>query len=63
MDPVDTGFQHVDGEDRWMVVGHTAELRVIVVIFTMRGSRTRPVTAWDAPRIARFEYLKTKGWR
>ena len=45
-DPLDLGANVVDGEDRYTGVGHTNLLRVLVVVWTMRDSASRPITAF-----------------
>jgi len=35
-DAVDIDFDVVDGEERWTSIGHTGQLRVLVVVWTMR---------------------------
>lgn len=55
------GHDRVDSEDRWTAVGATNSLRVLVVVFTMRGEKIRPVTAWNADRRAKKEYFRAKG--
>jgi uncharacterized DUF497 family protein len=36
------------GEDRGYALGATNKLRVLFLVYTDRGNRVRPVTAWDA---------------
>jgi uncharacterized protein len=38
-DPMDLGAEVVDGEERYISVGHTNRLRVLVLAWTMRGER------------------------
>lgn len=59
-DAFDVGFELVSGEERWTSIGHTAGLRVLVVVWTMRGERVRPVTAFAAGKRATAEYLSRK---
>jgi uncharacterized DUF497 family protein len=47
-DPMDLGAEVVEGEDRYSGVGHTNRLRVPILVWTMRGDATRPITAFDA---------------
>ena len=47
-DPIILHYDDVGGEDRWMALGATASLGVLV--FTMREARVRPVTAYKASR-------------
>jgi uncharacterized protein len=60
-DPADVGYDMISGEDRWTVVGHTDQMRILIVVFTMRGKLFRPVTARNASRRRRVEYLRSKG--
>jgi uncharacterized DUF497 family protein len=51
----------VDDEDRWTAVGTTNAIRVLVVVFTMRGESIRPITGWVADRYTTKEYFMEKG--
>jgi uncharacterized DUF497 family protein len=59
-DPTDLGYDVVKGEPRWTVVGHTNLIRVLVVMWTVRGEKVRIVTAWQAPRKLLSNYLRSK---
>lgn len=60
-DPMDLGAEIVDGEERYIGVGHTDQLRILVLAWTMRGVTMRPITAFDASdRLAR-RYLTERG--
>ena len=59
---MDVGYEMVDGEDRWTSVGHTNELRILIVVWTMRGESIRVVTAFDAGKNIKAEYWREKGW-
>jgi uncharacterized protein len=60
-DPADGGVQDHDGEMRYVEVGVTDSMRVLVVITTTRGDLTRVVTAYPGtPKIRDF-YLREKG--
>jgi uncharacterized DUF497 family protein len=48
-DPVDGGQQMQDGEERFLQIGVTDTLRVLVVVTTWRGDLVRVVTAYPAP--------------
>ena len=39
-DPLDLAAEVADGEERYTGVGHTDRLRVLVVVWTMRGEAT-----------------------
>lgn len=59
-DAADVGFEVVNGEERWTSIGHTAALRVLVVVWAMRGDRVRTVTAFEAGKRAASEYFSRK---
>ena len=40
----------VDGEDRWRALGRTNGLRVLVIAFTVRDHKFRPITGWKATK-------------
>lgn len=48
------------GEDRWYALGATEKLRVLFMVYTYRGERIRPVTAWDASGNLRELYFRMK---
>ena len=58
---LDINFEVVNGEERWTSIGHTAVMRVLVVVWTMRGERVRTVTAFEAGKRAVTEYFRQKG--
>jgi uncharacterized DUF497 family protein len=60
-DPADIGFEAVEGEARWTAVGHTGVLRVLVVVWTMRGQDVRPITAFEAGKQLRDAYVAARG--
>ena len=50
--------QQILDEERSKIIGMTASGRILIVVFTYRGSLVRPVTAYDAvPRDVEI-YLK-----
>ena len=59
---VDLGYEFVNGEDRWTSIGHTSALRILVVVWTLRGELVRPVTAFEAGRKLAEEYRRQRGW-
>ena len=61
--PLDGGVQDHDGEDRFVEVGMTDAMRLLVVITTPRGALTRVVTAFPAPPGARRFYRAGKGMK
>jgi len=56
--PVDIANEVVGSEERTTVLGHTRNLRVIYVVFTMRGEQYRRVTAFPAKRSIQAKYWK-----
>jgi Uncharacterized protein conserved in bacteria len=60
-DPADIGFETVEGEGRWTVIGHTDTPRFLVVVWTMRGENVRPITAFEAGRRLRDAYIAARG--
>jgi len=60
-EPILIDHQAADREDRWSVVGATKALRVLVLVFTVRDQRFRPITGWNADRRTREEYFKNRG--
>ena len=56
-------FDHrvVDGEVRWSAVGVTASLRVLVLVYALRGARIRPITGWDADKRTKQLYFSSRG--
>ncbi len=61
-DPVDLGVEFINGEDRLLSIGTTNRGRILVVATTMRRSRVRVVTAFDAPKQLKLLYLKKRGY-
>jgi uncharacterized DUF497 family protein len=58
---MELGAEVVDGEERYTGVGHTNRLRVLVLVWTMRGDATRPVTAFDASERLAQRYVAERG--
>jgi uncharacterized DUF497 family protein len=61
-DPMDVGGEVMDGEERYTSVGHTNTLRVLVVVWAMRGDALRPITAFDASERLKKRYLAERGF-
>jgi uncharacterized DUF497 family protein len=59
-DPADVGYDVVEGEPRWTVVGHTKSIRVLVVVWTFRNGKLRVVTAREAAKRLREDYFRVK---
>ncbi len=60
-DAFDLEYRVVDGEQRWTSLGHSDVLRVLVVVWTLRGSAVRVVTARPASRKLQRAYLRQRG--
>ena len=60
-DEMDIDYDVVGGEECWTVVGETDQMRVLVVVFTMREELVRTVTAFEASAGVRTEYFTAKG--
>jgi uncharacterized DUF497 family protein len=59
---LDLNYGYVNNEERWTSLGHTNGLRILLVVWTLRGEAIRPITAFNAGRSLTQEYLKEKGW-
>ena len=59
-DPILFDYENVDGEDRWIGLGSTDDLRVLVVAFRIREGRIRAVTAFLASNKRVQEFWKQK---
>jgi uncharacterized DUF497 family protein len=55
-------YEEVEGEPRWTWIGHTGQFRVLVVVWTLRDERIRPITAFEVSKQRRTEYLRMKGF-
>ncbi len=61
-DPIDLAAEVVDDEERYSSVGHTNQLRVLVVAWTMRGDAIRAITAFDVSQRLANRYLAERGF-
>ena len=62
-DPFDLSYETAGTEERWTVIGHTDNGRVLLVVWTLRGDDVvRVVTAREASRRASLVYLGQKGF-
>ena len=59
-DPLDIGFEVVDGEERWSYIGETKEGRILWVVITFRGERMRVATAFEPDRQWKIFYLEQR---
>lgn len=60
-DPIVIDVRDEAGEDRWYALGATKKLRILFLVYTYRGNRIRPVTAWNAGKKLRDLYFRSKG--
>jgi uncharacterized DUF497 family protein len=60
-DPADIGYSTVEADGRWTSVGHTNSVRILVVVWAMRGETIRPITAFEATKQLRKTYLASRG--
>ena len=55
--PVDLGVEIVEGEERFLSLGATAQGRILLVVTTWREDRVRVVTAFEPiKRLIQFYY-------
>ena len=60
-DPITLHYAVTDsGEERWVCAGPTDARRLLVIVWTMRASRVRVVTAYPASGRLRGAYAKAK---
>lgn len=60
-DPVDLGVEIVEGEERYLNLGATAQGRILLVVTTWREDRVRIVTAFEPiKRLIHFYYQERK---
>ncbi len=59
-DPLDVGFDVVNGEERWSYLGETIEARILWITITLRGKRMRVVTAFEPENRWKVFYLEEK---
>ena len=60
-DPLDFSYEVVAGEERWTTVGHSSQMRILIVTWTFRQEKIRVVTARQATKRLRGDYLRAKG--
>lgn len=56
-DPIDIDVLDVDGEVRDLQVGSTNTGRILTLCSTLRGSKVRVITGWDATKVERERYI------
>ena len=59
-EPLDVGFDVVNGEERWSYLGETNGGRILRVVITMRGKQIRVLTAFQPSRYQKNFYLEWK---
>ncbi len=59
-DPVDLGFDVVNGEERWAYLGETSEGRILRVVITLRREHVRVLTAFEPSKNQKNFYLEQK---
>jgi hypothetical protein len=59
-EPLDVGYEFVNGEERWSYLGETNEGRILRVVIAMRGERVRVLTAFEPARRHKNIYIE---WR
>ena len=58
--PLDAELQTAEGsggEERILHVGETRKGRILELVSTWRGGKARILSAWDAPRQSKLDYL------
>jgi uncharacterized DUF497 family protein len=60
-DPLEYDYDVVEDEERWTSIGHTNKLRILKVVWTLRGMTIRIVTTLDATKREARGYLHAKG--
>ena len=60
-DPFELEYEVGNGEDRYKALGMTVQGRILVVVWTPREGRVRPVTAYPSNKRLREVFLKHKG--
>jgi uncharacterized DUF497 family protein len=59
-DPLDIELQTAEGsgrEERILHVGETRKGRILELVSTWRDGKARIISAWDAPRQSKLDYL------
>ena len=57
-DPMDLDYEYREREDRFRQVGSTERGRVLLIVWTLRDAKLRPVTAFTAGPGARKVFLE-----
>jgi uncharacterized DUF497 family protein len=59
-EPLDVGYDVVNGEERWSFLGETEKGRILRVVITMRGELIRVLTAFEPSKFHKNLYLERK---
>jgi uncharacterized DUF497 family protein len=57
-EPLELDYESNDGEDRYRAVGLTSEGRLLTVVFTIRSSKVRGITAFPATAADKRAFLE-----
>ena len=60
-EPLDLEYDIEAGEERFKSLGSTSRGRILIVVWTVRGGRVRPVTAYAASKRYRLLFSKSRG--
>ncbi len=60
-DPVETKYQVINGEERFVFVGHTNAGRFLTIVWTERRVGIRSITGWDSTEDEEASYWKQRG--
>lgn len=61
-DPYGAAYDVAGGEERWTVIGHTASLRVLVVVWKIQEASIRALAAREPAAANRQIYLGARGF-
>ena len=57
-EPLNVGFDVVNGEERWSYLGETNDGRILWITVTLRSKRVRVVTAFEPEKRWKVFYLE-----
>jgi len=60
-EPLDFEYDFEAGEERYKSLGATSRGRILIVVWTVRSTRIRPVTAYAASKRYRTLFLESRG--
>jgi uncharacterized DUF497 family protein len=60
-EPLDLEYDIEAGEERYKSLGATSRGRILIVVWTARSARIRPITAYTASKKYRILFLKSRG--